>query len=148
MTGKKYLALLFTAAIALAGGMMLNHGRKVWLQARASLDWVVAPATVGRFAFRRIPGQRGEAPAEMAYTYEADGKTYQGERICFGPATSRLIPKQVVAGEQITIHYDPSDPSNCVWRKGHTGRNQGLMVAGLVVALFGMATSISIVCRR
>ena len=103
-----------------------------------------ASATVDHFEFKLIPGHRGgETFAEMAYTFEVDGEAYQGERICFGPATSKTMPDSAKAGKQITIHYQPSNPSNCVWRKGPTGRNQGLMIAGLVVACLGIVTGLA-----
>jgi hypothetical protein len=66
---------------------------------------------------RTNSGRHAQYPVVL-YSYQAGGRSYQGNRIAPGPevggtgAPKRLVGYQV--GSQVTVFYNPNDPSDAV----------------------------------
>jgi hypothetical protein len=99
--------------------------RRRWdlARARASVTWPTAPGKVEwsrtekTYALPRGPFYYRLA---IAYRYEVDGKTYDGDTVQFAPRsiTDRDIiarlADEYAAGKMVTVHYNPHAPEDAV----------------------------------
>lgn len=117
------------------------------LQARRSVAW---PSTTGRVVEAKreetASGSRdhgGRWRLALTYEYTVNGQRHEGHRVAFGdrifPGRSRQAEvDELVAryprGQEVTVHYDPRDPSRCALQTGTASNpyHMLLVVAGLL----------------
>ncbi len=88
--------------------------------AAAAKKW---PTTIGTILMstlesrRTNSGHHSQFPVVL-YSYQAGGRSYQGSRIAPGPEVGGTgAPKRLVnyqTGSQVTVFYNPKDPSDAV----------------------------------
>ncbi len=114
-------------------------------KARKSDDWAEAEATIteSKVIKKKLGGDTAYAP-EVAYTFEVNGKKYQGSRIALAASDSRSqatasqLAQKYSEGTHHPVYYDPSNPQNCVLEKG-AGWFHYLVLLVPVVFLLGGA---------
>ena len=117
---------LFPAMLFLYMGHFFPH------DAKRSINW---PSTQGVVTFSKIEEQRHAAQnlkgdslirdedvLDITYSYRVNGVEYESDRVAFGlgMGLDELEGKlrQAVKGSQITVFYDPEDPSVAVLEPG------------------------------
>ena len=79
----------------------------------------------------------------VEYTYEVGGKTYQGNKVFPGASmsydhgTAQGIVNRYQPGAAVTVHYDPTDPTQAVLETKSKGGNL-FLILGAVFAVLGM----------
>lgn len=133
--------------LAVVGACLLVGVGWLLLQARRSAGW---PSTTGRVVEARreetASGSRdhgGKWRLALTYEFTVDGRRHEGHRVAFG---DRIFPgrahqKEVddlvaryARGQQVTVHYDPRDPSRCSLQTG-TADNPYYMLLFVAAAL-------------
>ncbi len=107
-----------------------RHFYRAWKQyrwAKQSARWAVTTGTITHAALREEKHTPDDDSApfytyhpEIRYTYIAEGKTHEGSRVQFGgfpdftQAEAQEILAQYPVGAQVTVYYDPDQPTNAV----------------------------------
>jgi Protein of unknown function (DUF3592) len=83
----------------------------------------------GQFVVENVPG--------VAYAFEVCGKKYRGERISVGEVAGNCTIETTLArypvGKDVTVFYDPNDPSRSVLERDlPPGFWKGMFIAGVV----------------
>ena len=80
--------------------------------------------------------------AKVNFTYEANGSTYESDRVNFdyGMRTSNIRKQQSVveqypAGSNVTVYYDPEDPQQSVLEKRVDGAFTTILVSAVFIAI-------------
>lgn len=80
--------------------------------------------------------------AKVNFTYEANGNTYESDRvnIDYGMRTSNIRKQQSVVeqypvGSNVTVYYDPEDPSQSVLEKKVNGAFTTILVSAVFIAI-------------
>lgn len=122
-----YLIPIFMgAAFLAAGGFVLHIFVSEIFADRAACSWPTVEATLLRSEVKSTwhSGQRGGGHYSyspyVAYSYEVDGRRFEGDRYAFlnhssgksSVARERLAPYPV--GSRVQVHVDPDDPSKSV----------------------------------
>ncbi|MBI3878120.1 MAG: DUF3592 domain-containing protein [Verrucomicrobia bacterium] len=102
--------------------------RTVWQRLHAQ-SFATAPGRVTRSEVIRSRGSKGSSSysAKIFYTYEVNGQKLTGDQYHFGNMSnsdSRWANATVAAhpaGKEVTIHYDPADPTRAVLKTGIEG---------------------------
>jgi len=87
----------------------------------------------------------------VQYEYRVMGQPYQGNRIMPGPSVGGSGANKVVArypaGTQVTVYYDPNNPSDAVLERGMPVYIKWLWVIMIVVDVFmcGLGTFLALV---
>jgi len=138
---------------ALIGVILLIVGLRERARARATEQW---PTVAGTITSSRIESQtrtsRDEDGVvrhhtthipEVAYTYELQGKAYQGNkvfpggRIGFDLGTTQGIVNRYQPGQAATVHYNPADPAEAVLETKAKGGNI-FTIIGAIFAVIGL----------
>ena len=88
--------------------------------AAAAAKWPTTTGTVlmSTLESRRTNSGRHTQYPVVLYSYQAGGRSYQGNRIAPGPEVGGTgAPKRLVGyetGAQVTVFYNPNDPSDAV----------------------------------
>jgi len=88
--------------------------------AAAVTKWPTTTGTVlmSTLESRRTNNGRHAQYPVVLYSYQASGRTYQGNRIAPGPEVGGTgAPKRLAGyetGSQVTVYYNPNDPSDAV----------------------------------
>ena len=99
---------------------------KVFEERRAA-KWAQAPGRIVKSGVgAREHGFAGEAETVrniplVAYTFSVGGREYRGERIVLGEVGESEIDAMLTkypVGKDVTVFYDPADPSNCALERG------------------------------
>ena len=138
---------VFGAAWLLIGIFLLIRGFIELQQARLE-SW---PSTRGRIIDAQMlsaesePGQPPTWWLELKYSYELKGEQYQGRRIRTGGpvllANKSLVEKaaeQYTPGKEVSVFYNPENPSEAVLEKG-SSRGWLLIAVGTLILLTIMA---------
>lgn len=135
------IALIALPMVVMVAAMIVNAMLKV----RRASSWSQAPGRIIRsqMAVRRPPegneiGTVVNVPA-VTYSFSVGGVTYQGTRVSLGDISGRYAQEALArypAGRNVTVHYDPADPSDSVLeREAPKGAVKGCGLALLVVLL-------------
>ncbi|PZR93967.1 MAG: hypothetical protein DI537_09045 [Stutzerimonas stutzeri] len=135
------IALIALPMVVMVAAMVVNAMLKV----RRASSWSQAPGRIIRsqMAVRRPPegneiGTVVSVPA-VTYSFSVGGVTYQGTRVSLGDISGRYAQEALArypAGRNVTVHYDPADPSDSVLeREAPKGAVKGCGLALLVVLL-------------
>jgi hypothetical protein len=137
------IALIALPMVVMIGAMIINAVLKV----RRASSWAQAPGRVIRshMAVRRPPegsdiGTVANIP-DVTYSFSVGGATYQGTRVSLGEISGKYAQEALArypAGANVTVYYDPADPSDCVLeREAPQGAVKGCGLALLALALLG-----------
>lgn len=135
------IALIALPMVVMVAAMIVNAMLKV----RRASSWSQAPGRIIRsqMAVRRPPegneiGTVVNVPA-VTYSFSVGGVTYQGTRVSLGDISGKYAQEALArypAGKNVTVHYDPADPSDSVLeREAPKGAVKGCGLALLVVLL-------------
>lgn len=158
---KFFFTRIFPLIFVVAGIAGLYFGVKAISKAKESLDW---PAVKGKIisssverSTRRESTRRSKGRsrtriyyhANISYEYSVDGKDYEGSQVRFGGTSSQnsgrvnSIVKEFPAGKEISVYYEPENPSESILIKGvnprlYAGAGTGglFMVIGIAMAIF------------
>ncbi len=82
----------------------------------------------------------------IEYEYQVGSQRFTGDRVTFGDRSDRAYARSKVAlypaGANVTVHYDPSDPSSSVLETGRTSVTYAVPVGG--VLLIGVGVFIAV----
>lgn len=130
--GFTFLGLLFLVI----GGFEFQQGLK-------TNDW---PAAAGRLIASEVtdyPGTDYEYTVSVRYSYEIDGREFEGDRLRFGNEThnSWALAKDeqllYPPGKEVQVYYDPKTPNRSVLIKG-IGLSWMMMALGLMALVIGL----------
>ncbi len=102
-------------------------------------------STMGTVTSSSIEWRRGSKGGSVAYpvvqySYQVMGQMLQGQKIMPGPDTGGTGAQKVVnrypAGAQVTVYYDPNNPSDAVLERSMPGYIKWLWVAMILTDLF------------
>ena len=123
---------------------------QIVIQARGSHDW---PSVEGQLLRAQVGGNGAHGfHADVSYRYEVNGQIYNGQRVrtSDGEYKIRDGAKQairgLIAGQRITVYYDPHDPSESVLEPGAGYQEYTLL--GVPVILLVMGAGLLIRLRR
>ncbi len=119
----------FVAAIKFVGTMCFPFAayfaaRRHWdlARARVSVTWPTVPGKVEWSRIENTKAVRGPLfyRLAIAYRYDVDGRTYEGDTVQFGPPC--ITDKDLIegladeypAGKDVTVHYNPYAPEDAV----------------------------------
>jgi hypothetical protein len=127
--------LIAAAAFALIGIYMLILGRRSVQVGTASLTWPKAPGRILKSEIKR--GAKGSARADITYCYSVAGQSHTGSRVSFSLAGSNLnessrIVKAHPAGSDVTVSYNPADPTEAVLEPGAKSGSTTTFLAALM----------------
>jgi len=117
--------VLFCAAAGLLLSLFLIANRR---KAMAAARWPTAMgkilSSVAEAHRTLVPSGRGQTVTVWApvveYSYSVDGRDYHGSRLAFGAdvtgpqAFAEATVVRYPAGQQVTVHFDPANPSFAV----------------------------------
>lgn len=107
-------------------------------QGFSSDKWPTLQGTVQSTTIKKVMTKNGTTrdEAEIRYQYSVDGRTYTSNRIQFGGEIFRNPSEllgQYKRGKQISIHYNPTNPSiSCL----ETGVNSLVIIPAFIAAMF------------
>ncbi len=97
----------------LGAGMLL--GLSMDLQkSRRSLQWPQVQGKVRSAKVFQHKGEGGGSSAEIKYAYEVDGVGYESDRVHFGDVAASDMVLKYRIGHDVSVYYDPDDPSIAV----------------------------------
>jgi hypothetical protein len=125
-------ALTGLQAFGICGGLclplaafFLAQERRARARARVSRIWPTVPGTVDSCDVQEREGRGGSTYVlALAYSYRVGERDYRGDHAAFGPRSSLdealidRLAEQYKTGGQVTVHYDPADPSAAVLDTG------------------------------
>ena len=137
----------FFSIFIIAGFVLLGFGvRNIW-RAHAAENW---PTTTGTIVSSEVKRNRSSETttygAAVVYDYEVGGREYVQSRITFGdssrgdPAYAERIVRRYQPDREVTVYYDPEDPSLAVLEPSSGGSWLLLLIGGafIVFSIFMM----------
>ena len=126
-------------------GLVLNLNMKA---KKAAKNWLTAPGVIISSDLDLQSSRGTGVPTQyfkpiVSYSYQVGAQSYQGERLDFASRAyrSETKAKQRIAafqqGAQVTVHYDPVDPSKAVLEPTAAG-NGLLIILGIALILTGV----------
>ncbi len=144
---KFFFARIFPLIFLVVGATVAFFGIRSLLHARESSHW---PTTQGKIVVSKIKTSQSSGKhssttysAGIEYTFQVDKKTYTGDSVAYGDygSSNRSHASGIVAqypvGKQVTVHYMPGKPDECVLEPGVKFQAWILPIFGSVFALFG-----------
>lgn len=130
---------------ALGFFLAFTLGKPLRDQSLASGSW---PTTEGRITrselVRTVSKGTAMYTADIGYTYDLDGRSFEGERVWFGDdyrssnaAEFRRVVAAYPVDRQVRVHYDPAAPEASVLEPGATWSGSLLYFAGLGTLALG-----------
>jgi hypothetical protein len=121
----KYSGFIILALFIAFGIYLLSKSLKLRMKSWKAIKWPTTSATIleSSIAEDLARNAMGEVAVGyllmVKYEYRVNMKTYQGDRVTFGnPSFNFVIASNLVeqyaVGKQVTVSYDPADPSECV----------------------------------
>lgn len=158
--GDPILLFILTVMSVILGLYTVRMYRARFKADQQSKTW---PTTTGKITSSRIDEFMGRAKTatgsrrtiytpQIKFSYTVDGKQYHGDRIGNGDYQSyteyspnRLI-KRYPAQSEVTIYYNPADPTDALLQPTAAGNLIGLIV-GTIISLFGVICIAIVVYR-
>jgi len=108
---KKEMNRLCSCGIAV-GVVFLLFGGYLGLKARAASSWPTVEGKILSSVVGEHPGCHADTEtwASIGYVYRINGQTFRGNVFDSNQSLTHQHPK----GSRVTVHYDPSNPSNAV----------------------------------
>jgi uncharacterized integral membrane protein len=138
-----YVAFLIGGLIFI--GVAINQYMKA---KKAEKTWLTAPGVVlnSDIQVRQSRSSRGQTTRsylpQVSYQYQVKDQTYTGDRLGFGSGSyGKGKANKIIAvypqGAQVTVHYDPADPSKAVLETKATAGGS-LLALGIILLVMGV----------
>ena len=144
----------FVLAFAAAGGFLIYQTIQSRKKADASQAW---PSTLGQVTEARVSrhtstdadGDTSESFTPLVrYRFQVAGQEYEGKKITFGfqqsfsnQAKAQAALETFPVGRQVSVYYDPNNPSDAVLE-----RKAGGSTLGLVLGIIFLVISLCLGC--
>ena len=108
------LATVVAVSLFLVAAVFINAAASRWLAARASRSW---PGADGVIIESRLTSNCSHCWPVINYRYVVNGQSYVGDRLVagtqdyYGPLEAEAKVAQYAVGSNVTVFYDPSNPS-------------------------------------
>ena len=141
-------AILLGAIFLLIGIGVLYFGVGEYMSGQASQSWPTVQGVIitsnysSSYSCSNNKCNTYYAPY-VFYTYTENGQSYRGNKVTPLDSSSTSfsyvsgLMAQYPVGMQVSVHYNPGDPSLAVLQPGATGDNIMLIIFGLVFAAVG-----------
>ncbi|MEQ1829414.1 MAG: DUF3592 domain-containing protein [Pirellula sp.] len=157
--GRMVLTLFMLLLLCIGSGMLLSASRE-FMESLEALSWPTAVGKVTRselktetqkFRTRSSDGIRRSATEDIFtpmidYTFEVDGKEFQGTRLTSvrgGTLGDRASVEERLRkypiGKSVTVSYNPIDPEQCLLEPGSWGGFLLLFALSLFLIVFSCA---------
>jgi hypothetical protein len=142
-TSGGYLLLL---VFALPGIGVFSSGIRDLNQAKASVDWPTSPGKVLSSTVKQERDNDGDTyyHAEVVYEFKVNNTTYSSKRIAYGdygssnPSHAQKIVNRYPQDKNVTVHYMPSNPKECLLEVGVKGQAYCIPTFGLLFFTVGL----------
>ncbi|MDT8391849.1 MAG: DUF3592 domain-containing protein [Lentisphaeria bacterium] len=150
---------LFTGIIFLVVGLVVaTWGGMEILKAKASQNW---PTVDGRVTHSEVDQHRETSTnnnssrretkytANIHYTYDYEGASYTGKRVCFGGSRkgSSSMANQIVnrfpLGKTVEVYVDPAKPATACLEPGVTAMAYIPLGIGVIFAVVGLGITVA-----
>ncbi len=151
---RELFPILLLASASIVFGITFFLGAygtlRAWLNARASSRW---HSTTGRVVSHKIAVKAGKGSSRhipvILYSYRVDGTSYQSDRIAFddlpnesyNKEETQKIFEQYPPGKEVTVYYDPANPSQSVLQRRHRSIPSGIFFLLVLLFLTGFCAS-------
>ena len=91
-------------------------------------------------------GSGGNYQPKVTYTYSVDGAEYRSDRLTYSTAgLKRSVAERAVAAvpDDVTVHYDPADPSQAYLQTNSPNLGYALLAGGAVTMFVALAALFS-----
>jgi hypothetical protein len=133
------------AFFALIGICIFYSGIRDLIRAKASVDWPTSPGKVLSSSVKHERDSDGVTYyAKVVYEFNVNNTTYSGKRIAYGdggtsdPSHAQKIVNQYPQDKNVTVHYMPSNPKECLLEVGVKGQAYCTPTFGLFFFTFGL----------
>ena len=117
-------------------------------KARSTLTWPTVPgrvesSTVIERTHRSKGARHYTFEPRIVYRYTVGGQEYESSRIAYGPPLSgsrgraEALAKTYDPANEVTVHYDPSNPAEAVLDTAPGGGNSVYVILGMIFTLSG-----------
>lgn len=139
-------------SILLVDGILLGIIFSTLRGVANAANWSSTMGTVTYSAIQsRLSGDSTADYPVVHYTYQVMGQMLQGKNIMPGPEAGGVGAKKVVArypiGTQVTVYYDPNNPSDAVLERGTPGHVKWLWITIILVDIFLFALGFVLVVK-
>jgi hypothetical protein len=144
--------VILYAAFIIGGLIFIGVAINQYMKAKkAEKTWLTAPGVVlnSDIKVHRSRNSKGQTTTnyelQVSYQYQVKDQTYNGDRLGFGSGNygkSKANKKIALypQGAQVTVHYDPADPSKAVLETKATNAGNfltlGILLIGMGVVAF------------
>ena len=143
-----YIAFLIGGLIFI--GVAINQYMKA---KKAEKTWLTAPGVVlnSDIQVRQSRSSRGQTTRsylpQVSYQYQVKDQTYSGDRLGFGSGSyGKGKANKIIAvypqGAQVTVHYDPADPSKAVLETTATDGVKFIALGIILIVMGAVAISL------
>lgn len=148
-----FMSRVFPLIFVVVGASVAFFGIRGLIRAKASVDWPSAQGKVIESSVerQRSSGSNGSSTtyhAEILYEFTIDGTTFNGERVAYGdygsssPSHARRIVNRYPKGKNVTVHYLPGNPEECLLEPGVKGQSFFLPGFGLIFFTVGILMAV------
>lgn len=149
--------LLFSMVFVVPGAVLTYLGAQELYQGYTSTYWPTVNGEVIQSSMGSSdPGARRRQrvySADVTYSYRIGNEAYTASRVSFGDYSDSggryagRVLSRYSRGDQVTVHYEPGDPSNAVLEPGVHGRTWFKPLFGLVFFVIGLVVAV-VIYRR
>jgi hypothetical protein len=143
------MILVFVAIFFILGLVLLLVGIRLRGKAKAAAEWPTTTGTIISASLQENSSLDSENNTQITYEplvqyqYSLIGQRYVGTRLSFGHMSYdyRTASKKIAAyipGAQVTVHYDPTDPSQSVLEPKAAG-GMVMIILGALFMVIGIA---------
>ncbi len=151
---KFFFSRIFPFIFVIVGASVAFFGIRGLVRAKASMDWPGTPgkvieSSVGR---RRSSGSNGGSSttyhAEILYEFTVESTKFNGNRVAYGdygssnPSHARRVVNRYPKGKNVTVHYMPGNPEECLLEPGLKGQSWFLPGVGLIFFVVGSGMAV------
>jgi len=128
----------------LTGLFNLWTGTDALVSATRAVHWPTSTGTVtASYVFVEHRGRGTSYTPEVRYSYNVDGKRYEGRNVWLEHDTGSLaLAERVTAsyriGAQVLVYYSPASPAVAALRPGRTGIMWFTFLCGIVASVVGL----------
>ena len=120
---------------------------------KAEKTWLTAPGVVlnSDIQVRQSRSSKGQTTRsylpQVSYQYQVNDQTYTGDRLGFGSGSyGKGKANKIIAvypqGAQVTVHYDPADPSKAVLETTATDGVKFIALGIILIVMGAVAISL------
>ena len=148
------MILVFVAIFFILGLVLLLIGIRQRSKAKAAAEWPTTTGTIISASLQENSSLDSDNNTQITYEplvqyqYSLIGQRYVGTRLSFGHMSYdyRTAAKKIAAyvpGAQVTVHYDPTDPSQSVLEPKAAG-GMVIIILGTLFMVIGIAFGVGI----